>query len=113
MSSQLRNRLTRMERRAERPPMTRTILAARADYDEPLETHDDIRAQLHIRPEVGVHDLVCYNLKKGEPPRLKFPHGWRHTIYQSAETVVETTEAAEALVAESVGGGDTVAPNTA
>ena len=99
MSSQLRSRLKRMETRAERPPMTRTILAACADYDEPLEMHDDIRAQLHIRPEVGVHDLVCYSLNKGEPPRLKYPHGWRHAIYQPAETVVESGESGETAVA--------------
>ncbi len=91
MSQKQVNRLKKMEQRVKHPPLTRTILAAYMGYDVEMEGHDSIRAKLHIRPEEGVQDLVCYCLKRDEPPRLKMPHVWEYTIYKPDENGVENS----------------------
>ncbi len=88
MSRLLNNRLTEMELRVRYPVLTRTILVAISDYDVELETHDSVRAKLHIRPEVGIRDLLVHSLNMGEPPRLKMPNVWENMIYKPVETVV-------------------------
>jgi hypothetical protein len=99
MSKPHMNRLKRMEQRVHRQPVTRTIYACTSEYDAELEGHDSLRAKLHIKPEIGVEDLVVYCLKRGAPPRLKVPDAWQHSIYKPAEeTAIESGAEAAAPV---------------
>ena len=92
MTANQKNRLSWVERRQRRPRVVRVMYAAYSSNDDELETHDQIRTQLRLKPEVGVVDRIYYDLGNGSPPRLKRPDAWAHTVEKEDEVAVASAE---------------------
>ena len=88
MNKNQKHRLVKVELRVYPEPFLREILAAWAERQEDRETHDQLRAKLRLKPEPGVIDRVCYQLREGSPPCLRRPAAWADTIIPE-EVVVE------------------------
>ena len=93
MTASQKNRLSWVERRQRRPRVVRVFYAAYAENDADLETHDQVRATLRLKPEVCVVDRIYYTLRKGTPPRLKRPDVWGEPVEKEKEDEVAVVSA--------------------